>query len=109
MQTRETKKIIEIIDMIKIYIVDDMEEKKIWDYLIKKDKYNIDAEDNRPQIIYGIPDTLREQWEKEEKDKKDEVKEKYDIKPEENLPREVYGIPNWLQEKKEKMKNNEKV
>ena len=73
----------------------------------KKDKYNIDAEDNRPQIIYGIPDTLREQWEKEEKDKKDEVKEKYDIKPEENLPREVYGIPNWLQEKR-KNENNEK-
>ena len=73
----------------------------------KKDKYNIDAEDNRPQIIYGIPDTLREQWEKEEKDKKDEVKEKYDIEPEDNLPREVYGIPNWLQEKR-KNENKDK-
>ena len=103
---QEKLKIIEIIDMIKKYIVDDME-KKDMGLFNKKDKYNIDAEDNRPQIIYGIPDTLREQWEKEEKDKKDEVKEKYDIKPEENLPREVYGIPNWLQEKR-KNENNEK-
>lgn len=88
------------------YIVDDMEEKDMG-LINDVDKYNIDAEDNRPQIIYGIPDTLREQWEREEKDKKDEVKEKYDIKPEENLPREVYGIPNWLQEKR-KNENNEK-
>lgn len=103
---QEKQKIIEIIDMIKKYIIDDMEEKDMG-LFNKKDKYNIDAEDNRPQIIYGIPDTLREQWEKEEKDKKDEVKEKYDIKPEDNLPREVYGIPNWLQEKR-KNENNEK-
>lgn len=103
---QEKQKIIEIIDMIKKYIVDDMEEKDMG-LFNKKDKYNIDAEDNRPQIIYGIPDTLREQWEKEEKDKKDEVKERYDIKPEENLPREVYGIPNWLQEKR-KNENKDK-
>lgn len=103
---QEKLKIIEIIDMIKKYIIDDMEEKDMG-LFNKKDKYNIDAEDNRPQIIYGIPDTLREQWEKEEKDKKDEVKEKYDIKPEDNLPREVYGIPNWLQEKR-KNENKDK-
>lgn len=65
-----------------------------------KDKYNIDAEDNRPQIVYGIPDALRKQWEEEAKAKQDEAKEKYDIEPEDNLPREVYGIPNWLQEKR---------
>ena len=73
----------------------------------KKDKYNIDAEDNRPQIVYGVPDAIRKQWEEEAKAKQDEAKEKYDIEPEDNLPREVYGIPNWLQEKR-KNDNKEK-
>lgn len=103
---QEKLKIIEIIDMIKKYIVDDMEEKDMG-LFNKKDKYNIDAEDNRPQIVYGIPDALRKQWEEEAKSKKDEVKEKYDIEPEDNLPREVYGIPNWLQEKR-KNENKDK-
>lgn len=103
---QEKQKIIEIIDMIKKYIVDDMEEKDMG-LFNKKDKYNIDAEDNRPQIVYGIPDVIRKQWEEEAKAKQDEAKEKYDIEPEDNLPREVYGIPNWLQEKR-KNENKEK-
>ena len=101
---QEKLKIIEIIDMIKKYIVDDMEEKDMG-LFNKKDKYNIDAEDNRPQIVYGVPDAIRKQWEEEAKAKQDEAKEKYDIEPEDNLPREVYGIPNWLQEKR---KNEDK-
>lgn len=103
---QEKLKIIEIIDMIKEYIVDDMEEKDMG-LFNKKDKYNIDAEDNRPQIVYGVPDTIRKQWEEEAKAKQDEAKEKYDIEPEDNLPREVYGIPNWLQEKR-KNENKDK-
>lgn len=103
---QEKLKIIEIIDMIKEYIVDDMEEKDMG-LFNKKDKYNIDAEDNRPQIVYGIPDAIRKQWEEEAKAKQDEAKEKYDIEPEDNLPREVYGIPNWLQEKR-KNENKDK-
>lgn len=73
----------------------------------KKDKYNIEAEDNRPQIVYGIPDVIRKQWEEEAKAKQDEIKEKYTIESEDNLPREVYGVPNWLQEKR-KNENKEK-
>lgn len=103
---QEKLKIIEIIDMIKKYIVDDMEEKDMG-LFNKKDKYNIDAEDNRPQIVYGVPDAIRKQWEEEAKAKQEEAKEKYDIEPEDNLPREVYGIPNWLQEKG-KNKNKDK-
>ena len=34
----------------------------------KKDKYDMEAEDNVPQFVYGIPDTMRKQWEKEEKE-----------------------------------------
>lgn len=102
---QEKLKIIEIIDMIKEYIVDDMEEKDMG-LFNKKDKYNIDAEDNRPQIVYGVPDAIRK-WEEEAKAKQDEAKEKYDIEPEDNLPREVYGIPNWLQEKR-KNENKDK-
>lgn len=103
---QEKLKIIEIIDMIKEYIVDDMEEKDMG-LFNKKDKYNVDAEDNRPQIVYGVPDAIRKQWEEEAKAKQDEAKEKYDIEPEDNLPREVYGIPNWLQEKR-KNENKDK-
>ena len=73
----------------------------------KKDKYNIEAEDNRPQIVYGIPDVIRKQWEEEARAKQDEIKEKYTIESEDNLPREVYGVPNWLQEKR-KNENKEK-
>lgn len=61
----------------------------------KKDKYNIDAENNRPQIVYGVPDAVRKQWEEEAKAKQDEVKEKYDINPEDNVPQKVYGVPNY--------------
>ena len=62
--------------LIKKYIVDDMEEK---DMENKKDKYNIDAENNRPRMIYGIPDEIRKKW-KEAKAKQDEAKEKQDKK-----------------------------
>lgn len=51
---QEKLKIIEIIDMIKKYIVNDMDEKDMG-LFNKKDKYNIDAKDNRPQKVYGIP------------------------------------------------------
>lgn len=91
---QEKVKIIEIIDMIKKYIVDDMEEKDMG-LFNKKDKYNIDAEDNRPQIVYGVPDAIRKQWEEEAKAKQDEAKEKYDINPEDNVPQKVYGVPNY--------------
>ncbi len=64
----------------------------------KKNKYDIDEKDNRPQIVYGIPDSLRKQWEKEEQEKNVENK-KYDIQPEENMPREVYGIPDFIRNK----------
>lgn len=91
---QEKLKIIETIDMIKEYIVDDMEEKDMG-LFNKKDKYNIDAEDNRPQIVYGVPDAIRKQWEEEAKAKQDEAKEKYDINPEDNVPQKVYGVPNY--------------
>ena len=58
----------------------------------KKDKYDIDEKDNRPQMVYGIPDSLRKQWEKEEKEKTEN--NKYNIQPEDNVPQKVYGVPN---------------
>lgn len=82
-----------IIDMIKKYIVDDMEEKDM-ELFNKKDKYNIDAENNRPRMIYGIPDAFRKQW-KEAKAKQDEAKEKYDINSEDSVPQKVYDVPNY--------------
>lgn len=30
-------------------------------------KYNIDVDDNAPQIVYGIPDAMRKKWEEEDK------------------------------------------
>lgn len=45
----------------------------------KKDKYNIDAENNRPRMLYGIPDAIRKKW-KEAKAKQDEAKEKQEKK-----------------------------
>lgn len=72
-----------------IFIGDEKEENNMG-LFSKKDKYDMEAEDNVPQFVYGIPDTMRKQWEKEEK----EQKEKYDIKPEDNMPQRVYGVPN---------------
>lgn len=44
----------------------------------KKDSnYDVNPEDNQPQLVYGIPD-----------------QNKYDIKPEDNRPQKVYGIFN---------------
>lgn len=36
----------------------------------KKDKYDINEKDNVPQFVYGIPDSMRKQWEKEQEDKR---------------------------------------
>lgn len=63
----------------------------------RKDKYDIDAKNNIPQIVYGIPDFMRKKWEKELEEKT----KKYDIEPEDNIPREVYEIPD-------SMRNNNK-
>jgi len=56
-----------------------------------KNKYNIKEENNRPQIVYGIPDDMRKKWEKEEVENS-----KYDVEPEENVPQFVYGIPDYF-------------
>lgn len=68
----------------------------------KKDKYNIEAEDNRPQIVYGIPDVIRKQWEEEAKAKQDEIKEKYTIESEDNLPRRSIRSTKLASRKKKK-------
>ncbi len=82
-----------LLDLVKndsdIFIDEEMEENDMG-LFSKKDKYDIDEKDNIPQIVYGIPDSLRKQWEKEEKTENN----KYDISPENNVPQEVYGIPN---------------
>lgn len=85
-----------------IFIGDEKEENNMG-LFSKKDKYDMEAEDNVPQFVYGIPDTMRKQWEKEEK----EQKEKYDIDERENRPQIVYGIPDsmrkkWAEEEKAK-------
>lgn len=63
-----------------VFIADEMEENDMG-LFSKKDKYDIDAKDNTPQFVYGIPDSMRN-------------KNKYDIKPEDNMPQRVYGVPN---------------
>lgn len=89
-----------LLDLVKndsdIFIDEEMEENNTG-LFNKHDKYNIDEKDNRPQIVYGIPDNLRNQWEKEEKEKTEN--NKYNIKPEDNMPREVYGIPDFIRNK----------
>ena len=52
----------------------------------KKDKYNIEPEDNIPQEVYGIPNSMMEN--------------KYNIEPEDNIPQKVYGVPNSMMENK---------
>ena len=47
----------------------------------KRRKYDIDAEKNRPQFVYGTPDYMRNN-------------DKYNIKPEDNVPQKVYGVYN---------------
>ena len=53
-------------------------EKKNMKLFGKKDKYNIEPEDNIPQEVYGIPNSMMEN--------------KYNIEPEDNIPQKVY----WL-------------
>lgn len=108
-----------------VFVGDEKEENKMG-LFSRKDKYDVDAEDNVPQFVYGIPDTMRKQWEKEDEEKKkkydidveknrpqivygppeffikkaqEEQNEKYNIDPEENMPREVYGIPDSMRNK----------
>ena len=108
-----------------IFIADEMEENDMG-LFSKKDKYDIDAKDNTPQFVYGIPDTMRKKWAKEDEEKtkkydidveknrpqivygppeffikktQEEQKEKYNIDPEDNMPREVYGIPDSMRNK----------
>ena len=90
-----------------VFVDDEKEDNNMG--LFGKKKYDVDAEDNVPQFVYGIPDTMRKQWEKEEK----EQKEKYDIDEKENRPQIVYGIPDstrkkWEEEAKEKENQNSK-
>lgn len=102
-----------------VFIADEMEENDMG-LFSKKDKYDIDAKDNTPQFVYGIPDSMRKKWakENEEKNKKydidveknrpqivygppeffikkvqEEQNEKYNIDPEDNIPQKVYGVP----------------
>ena len=91
---------------------------------LNENKYEIKLEENVPQFVYGIPDDMRKEWDKEAKieekyniDSKDnypvevygipkpiDVNEnKYEIKPEENIPQKVYGIPNAMPKKEEKV------
>ena len=89
-----------LLDLVKndsdIFSDEEMEENDMG-LFSKKDKYDIDERDNRPQIVYGIPDSLRKQWEKEEKEKT--KNNKYNIQPKDNMPREVYGIPDFIRNK----------
>lgn len=107
-----------------VFVGDEKEENKMG-LFSRKDKYDVDAEDNVPQFVYGIPDTMRKQWEKEDEEKKkkydidveknrpqivygppeffikkaqDET-DKYNVNPEDNMPREVYGIPDSMRNK----------
>lgn len=77
-----------------IFIADEMEENDMG-LFSKKDKYDIDAKDNTPQFVYGIPDSMRKKWAKEDEKKN----KKYDIDVEKNMPREVYGIPDSMRNK----------
>lgn len=108
-----------------VFITDEMEENDMG-LFSKKDKYDIDAKDNTPQFVYGIPDSMRKKWAKEDEEKnkkydidveknrpqivydppeffikkaQEEQNEKYNIDPEENMPREVYGIPDSMRNK----------
>lgn len=100
-----------LLDLVKndsdIFIEEEGEENDMG-LFNKKNKYDIDEKDNRPQIVYGIPDSLRKQWEKEAKE--EEKAKKYDINPEDNMPQEVYGIPDSLKKElgKEAKESEEK-
>ena len=62
-------------------------------------KYNINVKDNRSQMVYGSPDSMRKKifWIK---------KEKYDVEPKNNVPYEVYGIPDSMRKKIQMEKEN---
>ena len=64
-------------------------------FMIDKDeKYNVDPEDNVPREVYGIPSPLKKEI--------NDVKDKYDVKPEDNEPQKVYGPPSFKIDKNDK-------
>ena len=90
---------------------------------LNENKYEIKLEENVPQFVYGIPDDMRKEWDKEAKieekyniDSKDNYpvevygipkpiddnENKYEIKPEENIPQKVYGIPKPIDDNENK-------
>lgn len=64
----EKKYIDNIIEEIKKYIKS-LEDNDMG-LFSKKDKYEINEKDNVPQFVYGIPDSMRKQWEKEKEEKR---------------------------------------
>ena len=52
----------------------------------KKNKYDINPEENIPLQVYGTPDSMRDS--------------KYDINPEKNIPLQVYGTPDSMRDSK---------
>lgn len=83
-----------------VFIADEMEENDMG-LFSKKDKYDIDAKDNTPQFVYGIPDSLRKKWAKEDEEKN----KKYDIDVEKNRPQIVYGPPEFFIKKVQEEQN----
>ncbi len=96
-----------LIDLVEndsdVFILDEMEEKNMG-LFSNNNKYDIEEEDNTPRFVYGIPDAMRKQWEKEDNEKN----KKYDIEEEDNRSQAVYGIPDamrkqWEEESKAKI------
>lgn len=83
-----------------VFIADEMEENDMG-LFSKKDKYDIDAKDNTPQFVYGIPDSMRKKWAKEDEEKN----KKYDIDVEKNRPQIVYGPPEFFIKKVQEEQN----
>lgn len=100
---QEKEIILEMINEIEEYIYQknskEENEMGLFDKFSKK--YNINPEDNMPQIVYGPPPSMIE--------KEDKTKEKYEIEPEDNVPREVYGIPSPVQKELDKEKDKYEV
>lgn len=84
----------DIVDIVLDDRDDTMKKNNILDDI--KNKYNVKEENNRPQIVYGIPDDMRKKWEKEKEIEIEIEHFKYDVEPEENVPQFVYGIPDYF-------------
>jgi len=104
-----------LLDLVKndsvIFIEEESEENNMG-LFSKKNKYDIEPENNRPQIVYGPPQFMIDKDKKYDVDPKDNVprevygipsplkkeidnaKDKYDVKPEQNVPQKVYGVMN---------------